>query len=156
MLTPISKLKERRVNSTLHGRSIPRPVDVPGHNVFKGFGTWAQSGKAVGDAVDLFAPAGTPVVAPFDGVQAIWSNAGSKLEVVYLVRADGATAVLAHIEATHRRRGVPVKAGEVVGHVRGDLKDPHLHYELWMGGKAVSAATPAKLRQKIAEICGMK
>jgi murein DD-endopeptidase MepM/ murein hydrolase activator NlpD len=157
MLAPIRDFLRRRVNQTLHGRSVYRSADVPGHNVFKGYGTWSGNGhKGVGDGLDLFAPAGTPVYAPFDGVQVRWDNDTSKLEVIYLQRADGAVAVLAHINATHEGEGVAVKAGEIVGTVRGDLGDPHLHYELWMGGKAVSARSARKLQQRLAQICGMR
>ena len=132
MLSPIADLLKRKLNVTLHGRSVYRPKHVKGHNCFKGY-----SHPGTGDAVDLFAPAKTPVVAPFDGIQTLWAHDMEKIEVIYLWRpadkkagVQEATAVLAHINATHEGVGIAVKAGEVVGHVRGDLKDPHLHFEL--------------------------
>lgn len=72
-----------RVNATLHGRSVHRPVDVPGHNVFKGYSTWETNGHVgVGDAVDLFAAPGAPVYAMHDGTITDWRNDASRLEVV--------------------------------------------------------------------------
>lgn len=158
MLSPIGpKLKTCRINNTLHGRSVYRPRDVPGHNIFLGYSTWAQNGHVgVGDGIDLFAPAGSPVQAPFDGTQTVWRNDATKLEVVYIEREDGATAVLAHINATHEGTGLKIKAGEIVGRMRGDLKDPHLHYELRMPGpKPITGRTPAQMRKALLKICGM-
>jgi len=153
MLTPITDLKKRRINKTLHGRSVYRPKNVSGHNVFMGY-----SSPGTGDALDLFAAGGTEVYAPFDGVQTRWLHDTEKIEVIYLERADGAIAVLAHINAYHEGTGIKVKAGEVVGWVRKDLKDPHLHFELKMpkdGGYSLAGKTPATLRKKLMQLCGM-
>jgi len=151
LLPPIEHFSMLTVNSgSPHGRSIPYPYDLPGHNVFKGWSTWANSRprKAVGDALDLFAPAGTPVIAIADLTQTEWRNDTQKTEVIYL-EGGGITAVYAHINATHEGTGIPIKAGEVVGHLRGDLNHPHLHWELWLDGAAVTAATPDRLQAKM-------
>lgn len=153
MLSPISDLKTRRINKTLHGRSVYRPRNVSGHNVFMGYST-----PGTGDGLDLFADGGTPVYAPFTGKQTRWLHDTEKIEVIYLERADGATAVLAHINAKHEGVGIKVKAGEIVGYVRKDLKDPHLHFELRMPKSqlSVSGSTPEKLRRRLLDICGIK
>jgi murein DD-endopeptidase MepM/ murein hydrolase activator NlpD len=158
MLSPISDLKKRRINKTLHGRSVYRPRDVPGHNVFLGYSTWAANGHVgVGDGLDLFAVGGAPVYAPFDGVQTRWLHDATRLEVIYLERADGATAVLAHVNAKHEGTGIKVQAGEIVGWVRKDLSDPHLHFELRMPGpKPLTGKTPAQMKKALLALCGIK
>ena len=140
---PIRPMRSLRLNATLHGRSVHRPGDVPGHNVFKGY---TRPGS--GDALDFFAPAGAEVVALADGVQTAWRNDATRHEVLYL-EGDGWLAVYAHVNAIHERTGVRVRRGEPVGRLRGDLRDPHLHFELWLDGRAVHAPTPGALRQRM-------
>ena len=153
LLEPIKDISTRRTNATLHGRSIYRPEDVPGHNVFAGWQTWADNGHhAVGDAVDLFAAGMTPVYAIADGTQTVWRNDTQKTEVIYLEGA-GWMAVYAHINATHEGTGMGIPAGGIVGYVRTDLADPHLHFELWLDGKVVSAPTSKGLRNEVAALC---
>ena len=142
-----------RYNKTLHGRSVYRSQDVPGHNVFKGYSTWASNGhRGVGDGLDCFAPARTPVYAMHDGVQTRWDNDTEKLEVIY-IEGGGITTVYAHIDATHEREGVKINRGEVVGYVRGDLSDPHLHLEVWLDGKAAATASATTLASKLRALC---
>lgn len=161
MLSPMTNLRKRRVNRTLHGRSVYRPKDVRGHNVFKGYST-----PGTGDGVDLFGPAGEAVYAPFAGVVYSHGADTQTLENIYLHRPANkprgiaeAWAVLAHIDTSkanaEMKPGTVVAAGEVVGHLRGDLRDPHLHYELWLGGKALSAPTGKTYRDKLANLCGL-
>jgi murein DD-endopeptidase MepM/ murein hydrolase activator NlpD len=161
MLSPVTHLRKRRVNRTLHGRSRYRQTNVPGHNIFKGF-----SHPGIGDGVDLFGPAGEEVFSPFAGVVYSHGADTQTLENVYLHRpankragVSEAWAVMAHIDTSMAEAemapGTRVEAGQLVGQLRGDLKDPHLHFELWLGGAAVNAPTPAKLRNKIADLCGL-
>lgn len=150
---PLPNLSGRALNSTLHGRSVHRTIDVPGHNVFKGYSTWEGNGHiGVGDAVDFAAAGGEPVVAAFDGKVTRWYNDATRKEVLYL-ETPGATAVYAHVD---RNESVPmytsVPAGTVLGRVRSDLASPHLHWELWLDGKAVSSGTPAGLRDQIVNL----
>lgn len=135
-----------RINATLHGRSVYRPVDVPGHNVFKGYSTWETNGHdGVGDAVDLFAPGRTAVLAMHDGAITEWRNDASRLEVVYL-EGGGLITVYAHVNFNEAYRvGAKLSAGDPIARVRGDLTDPHLHLEVWADGKAISGRTPAAL-----------
>ncbi len=136
-----------RVNATLHGRSVHRPVDVPGHNVFKGYSTWEKNGHiGVGDAVDLFAGPGTPVLAMHDGTITDWRNDASRLEVVYVEGGPWLT-VYAHVNFNEQefRVGGKIVAGQKLATVRSDLNDPHLHLEVWKDGKAVAGRTPKAL-----------
>ncbi len=143
---PLSAFSTRRVNTTLHGRSVHRPEDVPGHNVFRGY-----NAPGTGDALDVFCAGGTPVVALADCVQTRHSNDGTRKEVIYL-QGDGWLAVYAHIDAASGNTGTSYQAGDEVGRVRGDLTDPHLHFELWRDGqeRAVNAATPRGLQAAMA------
>ncbi|OPZ92218.1 MAG: Peptidase family M23 [Firmicutes bacterium ADurb.Bin419] len=146
MIAPISDFKNRRVNTTLHGRSVYRKQDIPGHNVFKGYST-----PGTGDALDIYASSGTEVYAIEDCTQTLWQNDTTKKEVIYLT-GDNWVAVYAHIDASYEGTNIKIKEGAVVGHVRGDLTDHHLHFELWINGKSISADTPSKLLVKMAQI----
>jgi murein DD-endopeptidase MepM/ murein hydrolase activator NlpD len=148
LIAPMTDFEGRRINNTLHGRSVYRSRDVPGHNVFKGWSTWASNGhKGVGAGLDVGGKGWVdPVLAICDGELYNWRNDTSKLEVVYL-RAPGVDAVYAHINfQPERTLPARVKQGESIGVVRGDLNWPHLHFELWLNGKAVAAPTPRQLR----------
>jgi murein DD-endopeptidase MepM/ murein hydrolase activator NlpD len=149
LLSPIPSLDLRRlrVNKTLHGRSVYRPDDVPGHNVIHGY-----LHPGTGDALDLFCPAGTPVRAMHDGrVSRIVDRTG-KLGCVYLVSTRWLT-VYAHLHVREELRvGDLLDAGTLIGWVGRLVNDPHLHLEVWQRDDrwhAISAPTPAQLRQKI-------
>lgn len=142
-----------RYNNTLHGRSIPRCHDRPGHNVFKGWRTWATTGRCVGDALDCFAPSYTPVYVMHDGTQTRWSNDTSKLEVVYIENGPVCT-VYAHINARFEGTGMSVTQGQQIGEIRWDLRDPHLHLEVWAEAeRAVTAPTPDQLASSLMGLC---
>lgn len=147
LVAPIADFATARINNTLHGRSVYHHANWSGHNVFKGWETWKYNGNVgVGAALDIFGAGWRePVVAVCDGVQTVWRNDTSKLEVIY-IEAPGVVAVYAHINARYEGTGVRVKQGETLGVVRGDLHWPHLHFELWLGGTSVSAPTPEGLR----------
>jgi murein DD-endopeptidase MepM/ murein hydrolase activator NlpD len=145
MVHPIAGgLIGRRYNRTLHGRSVFRKKDVPGHNVVLGY-----SRPGVGDALDVFAPAGTPVFATHSGRISRIADRGGRLSSIY-VAGGGAVTVYAHIHIHERiRLGAQVREGEIVGWIGRKLSDPHLHLEVWTGGKALSAPEPAELAKRI-------
>jgi len=143
-----------RRNRTLHGRSVHRKADVPGHNVVKGYST-----PGLGDGVDLFCPAGTPVYAMHDGYISRIADPGGRLSCIYLCgeAIPGVVeSVYAHISLkpwiriknylTPRQW---VKQGQCIGYVGRKLKDPHLHLEVWVMGRALSAPTAKKLAEAI-------
>ena len=151
MAYPMLTFRVARVNNTLHGRTVHRAVDVPGHNVFKGYSTWANNGHVgVGDGIDIFGLAKGEVYAIGDGKVIEHRNDVTKSEVIY-IQGSNWIAVYAHIDATVTV-GDQVKEGQVVGKLRGDLRDPHLHFELWVNDKAIHDRTPIGLRGKIADI----
>lgn len=146
---PIANFDERRVNQTLHGRSVHRRENVSGHNVFRGY-----SNPGTGDALDLFTEGGTAVYSIAEGL--VVSRHGlsdTRKEVVYLSGSvDGAPiiAVYAHVEAHPSLRvGDRLSRGDAFAAIRSDLHDPHLHFELWVGGKSVSHAMPKDLQQRM-------
>ena len=90
--------------------------------------------------VDLFAPRGTPVVAPVSGVLGRYPNDAGGL-AFQLFGDDGVRYYGAHLEADGAVG--PVKAGTVIGYVgtTGDARgtSPHLHFEAHpAGGAAVN------------------
>ncbi|MBI3948026.1 MAG: hypothetical protein HY321_19070 [Armatimonadetes bacterium] len=140
----------RRFNRTLHGRSRHRKADVPGHNVFNGY-----TRPGWGDALDLFCPAGTPVFALESCQQVLHRNDETRLEVVYL-QGGRFLVVMAHIEAARPGTPRPYERGDVVGHVRGDLADPHLHLEVAFGRRGsevpLTGRTPDELAARLRAI----
>jgi murein DD-endopeptidase MepM/ murein hydrolase activator NlpD len=140
---------EAPVNSTLHGRSIPRNEDVPGHNVIKGYS--APSGRRVGDGVDLFVPAGTPVYAMHEGTIIRMAEPEGRLGCLYIENRElGVLTVYAHLNVKDALRvGDEVEEGQVIGHVNRQLKHPHLHLEMWVHGNAVASRTPGGLKLRI-------
>ncbi|MBI2843696.1 MAG: M23 family metallopeptidase [Armatimonadetes bacterium] len=145
MISPLrGGIAGRRYNKTLHGRSIYRRQDVPGHNVVLGY-----SRPGVGDALDIFVPAGEPVFAMHDGRISRIADRGGRLSCVY-VAGRGMTTVYAHLHIRERITfGMRVHEGELIGWVGRKLSDPHLHLEVWRGGKALAGRTAAKLCEAI-------
>jgi murein DD-endopeptidase MepM/ murein hydrolase activator NlpD len=152
---PIDGFDSSRINQTLHGRSVYRTEDVTGHNVFKGYNTPGE-----GDALDI---AGTgwksPVYAVCDGAITRWQFDAKRLEVIYfegISDGDYITAVYAHINRDESiKLSAPVPRGTKLGVVRGDLSDPHLHFELWVNGMSVAAPRPEALRDKMVALMDM-
>jgi len=151
MISPFSgiSLTKLRLNKTLHGRSHYRRIDVPGHNVVKGYLT---PGK--GDAIDLFVPAGTPIRSMHSGkITRVPKSETDKLGCVYVV-GKNFTTVYAHLHVTLGLKlriaiGMSVKEGQLLGYVGRILKDPHLHLEVWDLHGALYGSTPKALLNKI-------
>lgn len=153
LAAPIDHLATCGVNQTKHGRSIFRCEDVPGHNVFRGYTTWANTHRCVGDAVDFAGVAGQPVYAVADGRVSYFSNDGTKLEVV-AITCGNVEAWYAHINLLGQYRvGSKVARGAQLGKLLPLASGPHLHFELWVDGVAMTAPTPAALRAKVVALC---
>lgn len=138
-----------RLNRTLHGRSHYRVQNVSGHNCIKGFNS-----PGTGDALDIFQPKGTEIFAVCSGQIATMRDVGGKLSCLYL---DGVqtgheiTAVYAHCKYKDGiEPGAHVKAGECIGWIDDEVSDPHLHFELWLDGRAISEPTAFKLAKRMA------
>lgn len=95
---------------------------------------------------DILAAEGTPVVAPEAGTVLYVDNQPTAAGwYVVLHAADGRDMFFAHCQAG----SIPVAPGAVVaagqplclvGHT-GDATGPHLHFEIWVGGWRVNAAS---------------
>ncbi len=89
------------------------------------------------EGIDIFAPLGTPVRAPFDGTAVVADNPLGGIAVKVL----GASG---YVYAAHlQERGAlgQVRAGDVIGYVgaTGNASGPHLHFEYHpLGGEAVN------------------
>lgn len=145
MISPVKGgIIGRRYNRTLHGRSTHRKQDVPGHNVVLGY-----SRPGVGDALDIFCPAGEPVYAMHSGRISRIADRGGRLSCIY-ISGGRTTTVYAHIHIHDRVvLGSNVREGELIGWVGRKLSDPHLHLEIWMQWRALSGASSVELAANI-------
>ncbi|MET3900963.1 murein DD-endopeptidase MepM/ murein hydrolase activator NlpD [Devosia sp. UYZn731] len=91
--------------------------------------------------VDWAAPAGTAVMAAYDGVVISAGNAGGYGNLLRLSHAGGRETRYAHLKAFADgiAPGVQVTAGQLVGFVgtTGNSTGPHLHFELRLAGAPV-------------------
>jgi len=105
--------------------------------------------------VDMFAAAGTPVVAPVPGTSEQTTNELGGL-VFRLWGADGNFYYGAHLSAFGPARG-DVKAGTVLGYVgtSGNAKGtpPHLHFEIHPGRSRGGPTTPVNPTPAVAAAC---
>lgn len=98
------------------------------------------------EGIDLFAPRGTPIVAPVGGtVQRDPNPSGG--QAVQLYGRDGNRYYFAHLD--RYGEGGAVRRGAVIGYVgtTGDARatSPHLHFEIHPGGGASTSPYPALL-----------
>ena len=136
-----------RLNNTLHGRSVYRRTDVPGHNVDKGY-----NHPGSGDALDVFLTKGTPIHSPIAGTVVRMCRPSGKLDDCWIEgESEGhqVTIVLAHL---HYKPwvylGADLQRGLIIGFVADEVNDPHVHMEIWIDGEAVTARTPVALAKK--------
>ncbi len=124
---------------TIPGGSGDAPrCPVPGGSFFN---DWAfpRSGGRSHAGNDVFAPRGTPVLAPVSGqVDVATGSIGGKQ--FRLTAADGSRWYGSHLDEFGARG--QVSAGDVIGYV-GDSGNargsrPHLHFEVHVGGNAVN------------------
>lgn len=147
MKSPIrADVTKVRLNRTLHGRSVYRKKDVPGHNVF-----WGYNHPGTGDGLDLFVPGGEPVFAMHSGVARQIQEYGRNGKLAIL--GSDEASLYAHIHVKEGLKdGSFVREGQVIGYVGKLLKDPHLHLEVKIGGKAVSGIRPKSFAYKLKEL----
>lgn len=95
------------------------------------------------DGLDLAAPLGRQVVAAADGQVVFAGLTGDGAVVVRIRHDDGSETRYGHLGAgLEVQAGGRVKAGDRVGVVgmTGNTTGPHLHFELWVGGKPLDPA----------------
>ena len=121
---------------------------VPGASFFNDWG-FPRSGERFHEGNDLFAPSGTPIVAPVSGTlfQVVGDIGGNQFN---LEGDDGHLYIGSHMDA-FGKDGV-VQAGDIVGYVgdSGNAKGsrPHLHFEIHADGKALVNPYPT-----LAKVC---
>jgi murein DD-endopeptidase MepM/ murein hydrolase activator NlpD len=124
--------------------TIPAAWDcpVPGASFVNDYGYVRPDARHEG--VDLFAPRGTPIVAPVAGSVERYPNpaGGNALE---LYGRDGNRYYLAHLD--RYGDGGNVARGDVIGYVgntgEARVTSPHLHFEVHPGGGAAASPYPA-------------
>jgi murein DD-endopeptidase MepM/ murein hydrolase activator NlpD len=132
--TPESRL---RAISTKGGFAFP--VKMGRHRYSDDWGAARQNtGRHQGN--DIFAPAGTPVLAVTDGVLRRVGTARVPGNRLYLHAKTGDYYFYGHLSSfeSDAREGARVKAGQVLGFVgsTGDAEPtpPHVHFEIHPGG----------------------
>ncbi len=93
---------------------------------------WGKSGTHKG--IDIFAEAGTPVVASTNGIILYSGSYGRGGQVIYLLGANWHFHYFAHLQQRHVSLLSYVHAGESIGTVgntgNAKGKPPHLHYSI--------------------------
>jgi murein DD-endopeptidase MepM/ murein hydrolase activator NlpD len=129
---PVDGPGRRWLAGDWHPQPYERAVDGP------------DAEKRGHNGIDLFAPLGTPVRAPFDGV--IRYGRSNRGGLWFKLIGNGGYAYGSHMHAFGPKRG-RVKAADIIGYVgrTGNARGthPHLHFEWHPGGG--QAANPARL-----------
>ena len=129
----------------LRNRKLDLPVKGASRSDLRDSFNDARDGARAHEAIDILAPAGTPVVAIDNGriVKLFTSKPGGL--TIYQFDKEGRLAYYyAHLQgyAPGVKEGLDVKRGELVGYVgstgNADVKAPHLHFSVFRLG------TPAK------------
>jgi len=96
--------------------------------------------------IDLAAPMMTPIYAAADGVVLEAGPASGYGNVIYLQHENGDVTVYGHMEVVGVHAGDIVGAGEVIAKVgsRGFSTGPHLHFEVYIGGRDGERTDPAR------------
>lgn len=87
--------------------------------------------KSFHNGIDIACPAGTPIIAPFDGVVALTRSSSGGIQLI-LTHEGGLRMGFAHLSgyADGIKPGVRAKAGQVIAYSgnTGRTTGPHLHF----------------------------
>ena len=124
-------------------RGLARPVPGP---VSSGFGMRRHpilGYRRLHAGMDFRARHGTPIVAVTDGRVTSAGRAGGCGITVKLNHGGGLETRYCHMSRMAVRRGQSVRRGQVIGYVgsTGLSTGPHLHYEMYRGGRAINPAS---------------
>ena len=131
-------------NFLVEGQALTIPAawdcPVPGATFVNDYGYVRPDGGRH-EGVDLFAPSGTPIVAPVGGRIERYPNPSGG-QAVQLHGRDGNRYYFAHLD--RYGEGGSVSRGTVIGYVgsTGDARmtSPHLHFEIHPGGGAATTS----------------
>jgi murein DD-endopeptidase MepM/ murein hydrolase activator NlpD len=126
------------VNTALETEKSSLTLIAP---VVKGMVTDAFNVQPGHFGIDIAAPKNTPIQSVADGVviSASWT-----LETGYVIAVqhkDNLVSFYKHNSVLYKKVGTTVKAGEaiaVIGNTGHLSSGPHLHFELWQGGKPLN------------------
>ncbi|GBC87329.1 Glycyl-glycine endopeptidase ALE-1 [bacterium HR12] len=113
------------------------PVDQPMAYTDNWHAPRWSGGFHLHEGIDIFAPPGTPVRAPFDGVAVVADNPLGGIAV----KVFGEVGYVYGAHLSERGALGEVRAGDVIGYVgeTGNASGPHLHFEYHpLGGEAVN------------------
>jgi murein DD-endopeptidase MepM/ murein hydrolase activator NlpD len=96
--------------------------------------------RAFHSGVDISVPPGTPVQATADGVVSFSGWNGSGGNIVVIEDGNGFSTAFAHNSKVSVKVGQRVRRGDVISFSgsSGSTTGPHLHYEVWKGGRSVN------------------
>jgi murein DD-endopeptidase MepM/ murein hydrolase activator NlpD len=122
--------------------AVPSIAPVQGFRLTSAYGVREHpilGGERMHKGLDLAVAAGTPVLAPADGVveKASWfSSYGNFIEIAH---GGNMETRYGHLSGYNVVAGQHVHKGDVIGYVgsTGRSTGPHLHYEVRIGGEAV-------------------
>lgn len=122
----------------LAGCALPRwPVDAPPTSAF-GI-RFPGLLPAIHHGVDLDVPVGTPVRSSLPGTVRFAGTMTGYGRVIWIEHGRGTLTVYAHLDRVGVQAGDAVEAGALIGHSgqSGVVTGPHLHFEVWKGGRPV-------------------
>jgi murein DD-endopeptidase MepM/ murein hydrolase activator NlpD len=90
--------------------------------------------------LDIAAGPGVPVKATAAGIVSFSGWSGGSGNLVALAHGMGYSTFYAHNKQVVVKVGQKVKRGDIIGYVgsTGNSTGPHLHYEVWRGGKSLN------------------
>ena len=132
--------------------SVPSIAPVQGFRLTSAYGMREHpvlGGERMHKGLDLAVPAGTPVLAPADGVveKASWfSSYGNFIEIAH---GGNMETRYGHLSGYNVVEGQQVHKGDVIGYVgsTGRSTGPHLHYEVRVDGQAVDPSPYMQMGQ---------
>jgi murein DD-endopeptidase MepM/ murein hydrolase activator NlpD len=94
---------------------------------------------SVHHGVDIYVPTGTPVRTALPGRVRFAGEMRGYGRVIWIDHRRGVITVYAHLSEIRVQRGDRIEGGQVVGlsGATGDVTAPHLHFEVWKGGRPV-------------------
>lgn len=103
--------------------------------------------------MDFRARHGTPIVAVTDGRVSSAGRAGGCGNAVKINHGGGLATRYCHMSRMAVRAGQQVRRGQVIGYVgsTGLSTGPHLHYEMYRGGRAINPASVSFVTRAVLE-----
>ncbi|MBR0203618.1 MAG: M23 family metallopeptidase [Synergistaceae bacterium] len=140
--------ERKLVNAALRTMTTPRRWTTPPQSPLPNITLTSQYGKqrvyngqprAGHNGADIRAVTGTPVRAPFAGTVVLTGFHYYAGGSVYIDSGNGVITVFFHLSEINVKKGDKVAKGQVVAKsgATGRVTGPHLHYSLFLSGKAV-------------------